>query len=624
MSDTPTGPTTHPFHAFLTRRRLVGSAAAIAALAPATAVLSRQDASPEATPAASPAASPVATPTPDIFPEHQLRIIEDLQPRYDAEPVGGGTLRLYARRDGLTDFNPTAQRQDIQALFSLYDPLVRPDPVTMEPRPGLATAWGWSADGLSLSFDLRSGVTFHDGTAFTAEDARFSILAYRDDYDTALAGMFALVTDVVAESAERVTVTFAEPDGAFLFNAATQPIFSSRQYITQWESRPVGERSISGFDWAANPPVGTGPWRFGEASDDRLTFVRNDDYWETPPHADELVFIAEDDQAARIDGWKNGDVDVVWPVRATDLDAVWDEEGRLFVAPSPTVFFAAFNVANPANVTPDMMADPALRQALSLAVDRESYAREVFFSFIDETMAGTVVQPWARDESLRNPAFEIDGANRILDEAGWVDVDGDGMREDAVGNKLDLYLIVSSQERPELLAIIERLGDNFQKIGARLTVQQLEPEELDTRWVENRMYDMVAFSLVGYPAFNHYDLYGTAWDIRANTRGWNPGGYSNPDVDAAIDEYFAATSPDDMRNALVRLQQAANDDLFGLWFGSPHDLILVREDVQGFVPNMFLQTIDTRVWWRGEADVTGDSPDAPTRDIPVVFWDPED
>lgn len=620
MTHTPTGPTTLPSHAFLTRRRLVGSAAAVAALAPSTAVFSRQGASPEATPAA----SPVATPAPDVFPDHKLVIIQDLQPGYEGEPVQGGTLRLYARRDGLTDLNPTAQRQDIQALLSLYDPLVRPDPVTMEPQSGLATAWEWSADGLSLSFDLRADVTFHDGTPFTAEDVRFSILAYRDDYDSALAGMFALVTDVVIEAAERVTVTFAEPDGAFLFNAASQPIFSSKQYITHWESRPVGERSLSGFDWAASSPLGTGPWRFGEASDDRLSFVSNDAYWNGPPHANELVFIAEDDQDARIEGWKKGDVDVVWPVRASDLDAVWDEEGRLFVAPSPTVFFAAFNVANPANVTPDMMADPTLRQALSLAVDRESYAREVFFSFIDETMAGTVVQPWARDESLRNPAFNIDEANRILDEAGWVDVDGDGMREDAVGNELDLYLIVSSQERPELLAIIERLGGDFAKIGARLTVQQLEPEELDTRWVENRMYDMVAFSLVEYPAFNHYDLYGTAWDIRANTRGWNPGGYRNPEVDAAIEAYFAATSADDMRAALVRLQQAANDDLFGLWFGSPHDLILVRDDIQGFVPNIFLQTLDTRAWWRGEADVTGESPDAPTRDIPVVFWDPED
>jgi peptide/nickel transport system substrate-binding protein len=465
-------------------------------------------------------------------------------------------------------------------------------------------------------------VTFHDGTPFSAEDVRFSFLAYRDDYDSALVGMFALITDVVVENSDRVTVTFAEPDGAFLFNAASQPIFSAAQYTVHWEQRSVGERSLSGFDWAATPPIGTGPWVSTGASEDELILRRNDAYWNEPPHFEELRLIAENDQDARIEGWKRGDVDVVSQVRVTDLDAVWDEEGTLFVAPSPTVFFAAFNFANPANATPDMMADPALRQALSLAVDREAYARDVFFTFMDETKAGTITQPWAHDDSIRNPEFDIDEANRILDEAGWADIDGDGMREDGFGNELDLYLIVSNQERPELLAIIDRLGADFAKIGAKLTVQTIEPGEFDTRWVENRMYDMVAFSLVEYPAFNHFDLYGTAWDIRSNSRGWNPGGYSNPVVDSAIDAYFQATSMGDMRAALSTLQQGANDDLFGLWFGFPHDLVLVREDIQGFVPNMFIQTYNTRAWWRGEGGVEGESPDE-TPEVATPVASPE-
>ena len=151
---------------------------------------------------------------------------------------------------------------------------------------------------------------------------------------------------------------------------------------------------------------------------------------------------------------------------------------------------------------------------------------------------------------------------------------------------------------------------------------------------------MIAYSLVVYPAFNHFDLYGTAWDIRANSLGWNPGGYSNDQVDAAIDAWFAATSQDDMRSALVSLQQGANDDLFGLWFGSPDDLILVKPDIQGFEPNIYLQTLGTKDLWRGTGEVHGTSPDetppatpASTPvvpdaggegepDIPVTFFDP--
>lgn len=638
MSDTPSSHAT-ALRTLLSRRRLLARAGAVAGTAgivPAGIALSHQRATPEGTPGASPAASPeaspVATPTPDPIPDHRLTIIKDQRPEYAGRPVQGGTLSLYVASQDLTDFSPTAQRQDLQALISVLDPLVWIDEITMEPKPWLATGWTWSADGLALSFDLRTDVTFHNGTPFSANDVRFSILAYRDDYDSRLTSMFGLVTDVIVESPARATVTFAEPDGAFLFNAASQPIFLADQYSGHWESRPVGERTLSGFDWGTNPPIGTGPWIPAAASGSELTFRRNDTYWNGASHFDELRLIAQDDPHARIEGWKDGDVDVLAGIRHSDLEQVWDEEGTLFVTPSPTVFFAAFNFANPANATADMMADPALRQALTRAVDREAYANDVFFTFIDEEKAGTIVQPWAHDDSIRNPAFDVDEANRILDEAGWEDVDGDGMREDARGNELDLYLIVSNQERPELLAIIDGLGESFEKIGARLTVEELDPDVLDDRWVENRMYDMVAFSLVEYPAFNHFDLYGTAWDIRANTRGWNPGGYSNAEVDGAIGAYFASVTTEDMRSALTTLQQAANNDLFGLWFGFPHDLVLVRKDIQGFVPNMYIQTWNTRSWWRGEGEIEGEIVDGatpvaspvatPGTGIPVVFIDP--
>lgn len=573
----------------------------------------------DATPDASSEASPPATPLPDPVPETSLTIVKDQQPMYSADPVQGTDLQLYVRSEGLHNFSPTAQRQDMQVIYSLYDPLVWINEVTMEPEPWLAESWSWSDDGLALLFQLRDDVSFHDGSPLTAEDVRFSFIAYRDDYDSAMANFFAFVSDVSTEGDHSVRVTFSEPDGAFLFNGASQPMFSSAQYAAYWEGRPVGERSLSGYDWVSRKPIGTGPWQLAGTRDDFLMLGRNDGYWSEPPHFDHLKLIAEDNQQSRIDGWKNGDVDVLYPVRAPELEGLWDAEGALYIAEAPVAFFAAFNSANPANATPDMMRDPALRRALTLAVDRERYARDVFFGFIDEKKAGTITQPWAHEDSISNPNFDIEEANRILDEAGWADINGDGMRDDARGNKLDLYLIVSEQERPELLAIVDGLAEDFQKIGARLTVQQLPPGDLDDRWVTNRMYDMVAFSLVQYPAFAEYDLYGSAWDIRTNRRGWNPGAYSNQTVDAAIEAYFRSWEIADMRSALSELQIAANEDLFGLWFGFPHDLVLARPDVQGFIPNRLLQTYGTRHLWRGEPALA--TPERATPENPAATPD---
>lgn len=565
--------------------------------------------SPEASPGATPMASPVATPAPPVIPETSLTIVRDQHPEYGGTPEKGGDLRMYVRKDELLAFNPTAQKQDVQILVSLYDPLVWIDEATMEPKPWLAESWSWSDDGLTLTFTLRAGITFHDDSPLTAEHVAFSFLAYRDDYDSVMAGVFALVNDIHVPDGQTVEVSFAEPDGAFLYNAASQPVFSAAQYKSHWESKPEGERTLSDFPWEQHPPLGTGPWVLADADDDALTFERNDRYWQDAPHFERLTLIGENDRHKQLEGWKKGQVDILSPVRATDVSGLWDEEGTLYVAQAPVSFFAAFNFANPANATQDMMKDEALREALTLAIDRKRYAREIFFEFIDERKAGTIVQPWAHDDAIVNPEQDIERAKKILDKAGWIDTNGDGMRDHPSGNMLDLWCIVNTTERPELLALLDTLVEDFAQIGAKLTVQQIEPDDFDARWTENRMYDMVAYSLVGYPAFAEYDLYGTAWDIRINTVGWNPGGYSNPAVDDAIDKYFASWKQDDMRDALFALQKGANDDLFGLWFGFPNDLVLVKPDIQGFVPHMYFQTWNTRLLWRGET-VALATPDA--------------
>ncbi|MER3487052.1 MAG: hypothetical protein C4345_14820, partial [Chloroflexota bacterium] len=71
-----------------------------------------------------------------------------------------------------------------------------------------------------------------------------------------------------------------------------------------------------------------------------------------------------------------------------------------------------------------------------------------------------------------------------------------------------------------------------------------------------------------------------------------------PDADDAIRDALAARSMEGLRNALRRLQQAVNDDLFALWFGFPQDLTLVRSDIQGFQPHILLPTWNTRLLWR--------------------------
>jgi peptide/nickel transport system substrate-binding protein len=529
-----------------------------------------------------------------------LQVIGEQRPVEAASPVRGGDLRLFVRSADLGNFSPVSFRQDFQVACSLYDPLVWLDEVTCEPKPCLASKWQWSSDGLKLSFTIRDDVTWHDGSPLTAADVAFSFFVYQQDYDSAVSGFFSLVTDIRSSDDRTVVVSFDRVDGSFLFNAGNLFIFQASQYGFAWSSRTLGERSLNGYDWTKNPPIGTGPWKFDSLASGRITLTRNDDYWTGPPHADRLILLAEDDQAKRIEAWKNDDVDIVWPVAPLETSDLVQEPGRLYAADSLRTLFAAYNFNNPARITPDLFTNIDFRQALLLAMNRERYQESIFGSFINTSKAGSITQPWARDERIVNPARNLDIANSRLDSIGWVDNDGDGIRETPAGDILSLVAIVQSGSQPELIQILQQLDRDFREIGITLTVEELDQDAWTDRWVNTHEFDLIGYSLLTYGAFDEFDLYSSAWDIRTNQAGWNPGGYANEAVDAAIEEWFSTTDIDEMKIALYKLQRAVTDDPFGLFFGFPQDPVLVRPGIYGYQPNKMWQSWNTRTMWRAK------------------------
>lgn len=499
------------------------------------------------------------------------------------------------------NFNPSAFAQDPQVPWSYLEPLVRADPASLAPTPWLAERWEWDAEGLELLLTLRDGVQWHDGMPFDADDAAFSYTVYQRDTDSAVSGLFELVTSVEAISRRQVRVRFAERDGTWLFNAATLPIFSRRQYEAYWDALPEGGRTLSDFDWNSSPPIGTGPWRVETWDDEHIAFTRFDDYWSEPAWLDRYEVAFEEGSQKRLDAWESGRAQILWPVPAQSAAETAKSAGEVVAAPAASVMFAAFNFANPNQPNGSLWTDVQVRRAAAMAIDRERYAREVFAGHIQARAAGTVAQPWAHDATITAPAMSREAASILLGEAGWLDYDGDGFREDPNGVPLRPVTIVRDDMPPALIAVLARVARDLAEVGIGMTVEVLPPEEFDPRWIDSRDYDLIAYAYDLLPGFTDYDLYGSAWDIRTNPAGWNPGGYSNPDADAAIVDYLAAASLSRQKVALSRLQHAVTDDLFGLWFGFPDDLILVARGVHGFAPDMAWQTAQTWKLWLGEA-----------------------
>src|SRR5215207_8352731 len=522
---------------------------------------------------ATPIAGQTADPRSGVALPAGITVAPDATPASGA-PKKGGAVRLVRPGESLGNFNPSAFRQDPQIPLSYLEPLVRPDPTTMRPVPWLAERWEWRADGLELVFFLREDVLWHDGVSLTAADAAFTFEVYRSDTDSAFSGLFALVESVDTVSERELRVRFTARDANWLFNVASLPIVSRQQYGEFWQGMPASGQSLSGFDWSRALPVGTEPW------------------------LDRLEIAVIEGSRARLEAWQGGDSQMLWPVRVRDVQRLDDATGTLYPVQAASVMFAAFNFANPNQPAGSLWADPNVRVAASQAINRERYAEEVFAGFTRWRDAGTVAQPWAHDDETTIPAFSPEAASVLLAEAGWVDYDGDGVREDVNGWQLRPVAIVREDSRPELAAVMARVARDLAEVGIALSVEVLSPDAFDDRWITRRDYDLIAYAYDQLPGFTDFDLYGSAWDIRNNPAGWNPGGYANTDADAAIDEFLDAVSVERQATALRRLQSIVNDDLFGLWLGFPDDLVLVATGIEGFAPDMAWQTARTWELWR--------------------------
>ena len=546
---------------------------------------------------ATPSAAETQEPRSGLELPSGIKVARDAAPT-SAAPQRGGAVCLVRPGGSQEDFNPGAFRQDPQIPLSYLEPLVRPDPATLRPTPWLAERWEWRADGLELVFLLREGVLWHNELPLTAADAAFTFEVYRSDTESAVSGLFALVESLDAVSERELRVRFTDRDANWLFNVASLPIISSDQYGEYWQGMPASERTLSGFDWSRTLPVGTGPWRVTEWEADEVRFTRFDRYWGSEPWLDQLQVSAIAGPRARLETWQDGDSQVLWPVRFHEVQQLDDAAGTLHPVPAASVMFAAFNFANPNQPAGSLWTDLRVRLAASQAINRERYAEEVFGGFTRWDAAGAVAQPWAHDDELKTPAVSPEAASVLLTEAGWVDYDGDGVREDVNGWQLRPVAIVREDSRPELAAVMARVVRDLWAVGIALSVEVLAPDAFDDRWITRRDYDLIAYAYDQLPGFTDFDLYGSAWDIRNNPAGWNPGGYTNADADAAIEEFLAAIAVERQADAVRRLQRIVNEDLFGIWLGFPEDLVLVAAGIEGFAPDLAWQTARTSDLWR--------------------------
>lgn len=331
-----------------------------------------------------------------------------------AQPQPGGTLRAGMQTDpvGLDPHttNATATRN---MLENVYDTLVMFD---SEGRivPGLAESWETSEDGLTWTFTLREGVTFHNGDPLTAQDVAFSILRIKDpEVASPNAGDFEVVQEVTAPDERTVVFTLAEPYSPLLSKLA----FSLNVVVSQ---AVVEENSDLN-----EVVVGTGPFRFAEyLPQTRLVLEKNEDFWGTDeagnalPYLDGITFTFYPDPTARTTALATGNVDWIEYVPAADLPALQNNPDVEVVGGLSANFRSLY-----LNSNQPPLDNVQVRQAIAYAIDEQAIVDLALFGTGGVPATGTTVpaSSFYAVESSPYVGQDLERARALLEEAGFAD-----------------------------------------------------------------------------------------------------------------------------------------------------------------------------------------------------------
>lgn len=438
-------------------------------------------------------------------------------------------------------------------LYNIIEPLVKID-ADGQVVPLLAESWEVSEDGLTYTFELREGVTFHDGEPFDASDVVFSIDRARgDDIEHPFKHHLAPVESVTATDDYTVEIVLSEFSANFLF------------FMAQSAGMIFDESDV---DALADTPVGTGPFAFQEwVRGDHITVAANGDYWGDPALLDEITYRYIEDPSALNNAMLAGDIEVIAGVSGPEVLEVFASDPAFNVVVGTT----NGEVTMALNNRGDVLSNATVRQALSYGINRQDVIDGAYFGY--GSLTGTFAvptDPYYVDLTGRYP-YDPDQAKALLEEAGYAD-----------GLTLSMKAPPPSYARRSA----EIIQSQFAEIGVTLEVENVEWGV----WLSD------VFNLDGIDGAFNYDTSIVAHiEARDIVQYGNPDyyfGYDNADVQAAL--AAADAEPDDeARYALLReVQTQITEDAASIWLFVLPQLSVTAAGVEGYVANSTSQALD--------------------------------
>jgi peptide/nickel transport system substrate-binding protein len=461
-----------------------------------------------------------------------------------AAPVHAQTVRWAAQNDILT-MDPHSQNHATTntVLAHAYEGLTRYS-ATYEIEPSLATKWT-TVSPTVVRFELRKGVKFHDGSPFTADDVVFSYGRIKQPQGT-MAIYVSGVADVKKVDDHTVDFVLAGPNPLLLRNLTLFYIMS-KSWAEKNKTSNVQDYKAKEENYASRNVVGTGAYRItGWQPEQRVTMVANPDWWDkTGGNVKEVVYTPIKSDPTRVAALLSGDIDLLTDIPTQDVQRL-RSESKLKVMDGPevrTIFFAPdigsaeLKYSNVKGKNP--FADKRVRQAMSMAIDREAIKRNIMRGL--SIPAGIVVAPGVNGNTpdldvATKP--DVEGAKKLLAEAGYAD--GFEFRLNCPNNRY-----VNDEE------VCQAVVPMWARIGLKA---QLATENFATYSQKFQNFDTSIF-LLGWGIATYDAQYFIQSIVRTRTAGadgnFNFSRVSDPVIDRLSDAMKTETDTA-KRNAMIR------------------------------------------------------------------------
>jgi peptide/nickel transport system substrate-binding protein len=450
-----------------------------------------------------------------------------------------------------------------EASELLYNGLVAMDH-DLTPIPELASAWSIEGDGAVYRFTLAEGVKWHDGTAFSSRDVKFTfeevLLKY---HGRARASLRPSLDGIETPDDRTVVFRFKQPYAPLLhqLDVTEAPILASHIY--------------AGSDPEKNPanlgPIGTGPFKFSSFNQGvEVTLVRNAEYFKKPlPHLETVRMRVIPDSATRVLALQRGEVDWIHEREGFGADTAAlraDRNVRLLTSPwtpggANCVMTVSFNLDRP------VFQDVRVRQAIYHALDRRRFLDEILFG--QGAVATAPISSgigWAHAGGLPVPSFDPRRAEMLLDAAGWKRAGGDTRVAQSVPGVGDgTAFTIDFVHFPAFARYGELVRQQLGAVGIEVTQKAIDPTAFAAPIFRERAFDT---NLIRY-------CHGTDPEIGVRrmfhsaeigpTAFTNAAGYRNPRVDSLLET--ASRTLDRRRRAELygEFQKLVVSDLPYLW-----------------------------------------------------------